>query len=211
MRVPRVFALIVTSFAVASACVAAPTPITIFDALPPQAERGARSNDVGVLHLQTRLGSFKMVDGRGRVEIAFTGTVLISGLQADEDAGRRAKYQGISPLDGSLQVTGNVRREWSGQSRQVFFGTGRIVLNGRFRGIQWFGRDMQARWIGDGIIRMYGEFDRDLHTGWFWYDNIERATPWGAVGMQAVLPEPTFGGTAEPEIVRPRRAPNPGR
>lgn len=211
MRVHRVAALTLVSFAVAAFCGAAPVPITIFGPLPAAAERGNRPNDIGVLHLQTRLGSFKLLDGRGRLEIAFTGTVLISGLRPEEDAQRRAKYRGISPLDGSLQVTGNVRREWAGHNRQVFYGTGRIVLNGQFRGVQWFGRDMQARWIGDGISRLYGEFDQNLQTGWYWYDNIERAVPWGAVGMQAVLPEPTFGGTAEPQIVRPRQAPNSGR
>jgi len=64
----------------------------------------------GTLNLSTRLGSFRAINCEGRMEFTFTGTVL------------------ISRMDGDVQVTGNVRKEYEFGDRKVYYGTGRVVI-----------------------------------------------------------------------------------
>jgi len=122
----------------------------------------------GTMHYQTKVGSFKMLDAQGRVEIDFTGTLLLS------------RYEGLPAA-----VSGDIRVEYDNKDRQkvVYFGSGRIVLNGKWRGAQIFGRNLRAVWFGAGVVRLSGEFDRNLETGWYWYDDPADRGPWPSQGV----------------------------
>lgn len=134
--------------------------------------------EFGTLNFESTLGSFRFVDsagksGEGKVTVEFTGTFL------------------ISKLEGKLSVSGNLKKEYDSAGRQVFFGTGKIVVDGKFRALQWFGRNMKGSWNGAGIAMFYGEFDRNLKTGEFWYNDPKEREVWGTGGRSAILPEQT--------------------
>lgn len=127
-------------------------------------------------HFQTRIGSFKIIDGVGRVEIDFTGTVL------------------VNRLEGTLSVTGQVRKEYDRDGRVVWTGRGKAVATGKWRGVQWFGRDLRGVWYGRGVIRFGGEFDRDGRSGEFWFDDPAKPMFWPS-GTTSDYPVPpiSFG------------------
>jgi len=139
----------------------------------------------GQVSFRTTLGSLKFVPHNdtdlvtGHLEMSFTGTVLVSGL---DDKGR------ITP-------SGSVRMEYQDKDHRkvVFFGTGKLVVDGTCRSIQWFGRDMQGTFSGRGVLRLFGEFDRQGKTGDYWYgafaDAKAQRTPWGTYGITASVPE----------------------
>ncbi|MBS1707874.1 MAG: hypothetical protein JSS65_04040 [Armatimonadetes bacterium] len=148
-------------------------------ATPEQMGEFAGKPNMGVLHLQANLGSFKSIDGKGRFDVSFTGTVLL------------ANYSGKA-----LQISGNVRKEYDDKGRLVYFGTGRIVASGEWRGLQWFGKDMHAVWYGSGVIRVAGEFDRNFKTGDYWYDIADEKQAFPATSVMTVyVPKPDFTGT----------------
>lgn len=121
----------------------------------------------GTLFLKSKLGSFKIMGverrpAEGRMEISFTGTVLVNGTPKVEANG--------------------VRREFyrPDHKQQVYHGTGKLVIDGAFESIQWFGRDMSAKWTGFGIARLVGEYDNELKTGQYWYAiNPNYIQEWG--------------------------------
>ncbi len=145
-------------------------------------------NEIDTIRMATRLGSFRLIDGVGKVEITFTGTVLISQLK------------------GVKTVTGNVRMEYprnekeKKMGREVWFGTGKIVVDGSFRAIQWFGKDMNAVWTGAGQMRLYGEFDDKLNTGTYVYDSEKVTQYWSPYGTNIPLPPPRDAGRVKPNI-----------
>lgn len=128
----------------------------------------------GELNLQTNVGSFRVTGTRdpahGRLEIDFTGSVLISDLA------------------GSISASQGLIKEYDDQGRKVYFGTGKLVIEGKFRKFQWFGRDMQARFVGAGIFLLFGEFDKNLETGTFWYSDASKRLPWGHGGNTVPIP-----------------------
>lgn len=123
------------------------------------------------LYLTANVGSFKMVDGQGTVTISFSGTLLIVGL------------------DGTATPSGNLKLEYEARNRKAYFGRGSIVIKGRFRGIQWFGRDLNAKWTGLGLIRIMGEFDDQLKVGEFWYEGDVKRDSWLTGGRTLYLPD----------------------
>ncbi|HXH62342.1 MAG TPA: hypothetical protein VNI20_13425 [Fimbriimonadaceae bacterium] len=139
------------------------TPAFAQKATPEQMGNLGDKSDYGTMHFNSNLGSFRMIDGEGRVEIDFTGTILVNKLQ------------------GSVQVSGNLKKEFDGMKRTVYHGTGHMVVSGQFRAIQWFGSDMTGVWYGKGIIRLLGEFDRNLSTGEYWYDDPVDKGEWPSV------------------------------
>lgn len=151
-----------------------------------KANRTIDPNDpkYGTIHLRTNLGSFKMLPkaeiAEGRVELDFTGTVLLSNFE------------------GTIEKSGNIRLEYRGHGREVYFGQGKMVLTGRFRGIQWFGKNMTCTWRGDGIVRLFGEFDKNLFTGEYWYDDPTQKAQWGTYGVEAEVPQKRVFGTGTP-------------
>lgn len=139
------------------------------------------------LNFKTTIGSFKIlgtdVPASGTVSFSFRGTVLVSGLE------------------GTVVPTGSVRLEYADKPhrKQVFHGAGSLTVNGKFTGIQFFGNDLVGKFIGFGLIRMYGEFDRNLNTGEFWYEGGEH-TDWGTGGRMQTVP----GLPPSADLFRPR-------
>ncbi|HVT11514.1 MAG TPA: hypothetical protein VHE55_04545 [Fimbriimonadaceae bacterium] len=142
------------------------------------------------LHMESHVASFKIVPKgdaipSGRLEFSFEGTVLVNGL-----------------TDGSfLQTTGNVRKEYENKEhgRQVFFGRGKILIVGKFRACQWFGRDLDFTFKGSGIVRVIAEFDQKLDTGTFWFDPAKKNALQVNL-IPIIVPHPR--DTPEPAITR---------
>ncbi len=127
-------------------------------------------------HFQCNIGSFRILDGEGRVEVNFRGTVL------------------ISKLEGDAVPSGNLRKEYEAHDRIIYTGQGKLVVTGKWRAVQWFGRDMTAVWYGRGIARVVGEFDRNMQTGRYWYDKPEEWMPFQATGITNVFLPPLSMG-----------------
>lgn len=158
-------------------------------ATPEQRGTVTLSPDYGTLHLETKLGSFKLLDGVGRAEISFTGTML------------------LNQADGKVEISGKLRKEYEGHNRVVYFGTGKVIVTGKWRGIQWFGRDMKAVWYGAGAARLAGEFDRDLNTGKFWYDDPKKKQDWSATGTFTITLPNRYEQPAVTPIERGKQPP----
>jgi hypothetical protein len=141
------------------------------------------------LHLETVVGSFKIKKGSdapdtGVLDINFTGTVLISNLKgvATPSAGVRLDYNRPD------------------MEKQVFHGTGSLHIAGQFGGILFFGRDMHALYDGTGVIQLFGEFDKSLNTGWYWYGNDPKTKSyWGTFGA-TILPQRQIFNTTPSKI-----------
>lgn len=126
---------------------------------------------------ETKIGSFKLIGSpevpvRGTLTINFSGTVLISELR------------------GTITPVGNIRREYQNDKfkKVGYFGKGKLIVQGTMRSVQFFGRDLTGSFKGVGLMRLYGEFDKDLKTGFYWYDPSEKFA-WGNGGMMAVVPQ----------------------
>lgn len=150
-----------------------------------QMGRVAGTENYSTLHMQSNLGSFKIYPGEGRATVNFTGTVLISGLEGD------------------IEVSPGLVTEFSKYNRTVYHGTGTITVTGKWRAFQWFGTDMTAVWYGKGQCRIIGEFDRDLKTGRYWYDDPEDGGTWATSLLELKLPEQKVGFA--PGVVPERR------
>lgn len=139
---------------------------------------GGTDTEYDRMNFWTTIGSFKILGANeqpasGRIEFTFTGTVLVSDPS-------------VEPV-----VTGNVRLEhdMKDAKRRVYHGTGKFVLDGKFKAIQWFGRDMKGYFKGWGVGRFYGEFDKDLRTGEIWYGSYyDYRVIWGTAGMERGVP-----------------------
>lgn len=153
---------------------------------------GFKDPSFGTLHAKTNIGSAKSMDGKGRFEISFEGTLLISG------------YKGAP-----IQIQGELVQQYKDSGRTVYFGRGRCILSGQWRGAQWFGQKLDLVWYGSGVLRIRGEFDKDMNTGSFWYDDPKKATPFPTQGtMDVPVPFATrfTGGPVTPQ--RREKKPN---
>lgn len=145
----------------------------------------ALATEYGNLHLQTKIGSFRVMGmgpdtpAEGHIEISFTGSLL------------------VSQLEGKVTTSGNLVKEFDEHRRQVYFGTGSIVVDGKFRKIQWFGRDMKADFKGTGAFLVFGEFDQNLETGTYYYNDPTKPLPWGQHGQGINIPN------QESKIIKP--------
>ena len=141
---------------------------------PPRADAPV---ETGIVDFQSKVGSFKIVSpsrevrARGAITMSFKGSVMIADLV------------------GSVTPGPGVRQEYSdpARGRRVFHGEGTIAINGQWRAIQFFGRDIKGRWNGFGLMRLYGEFDENLDTGTYRVDG-GKPQPWGNGGMLVTLP-----------------------
>ncbi|MGV3619025.1 MAG: hypothetical protein ACO1SV_27170 [Fimbriimonas sp.] len=131
------------------------------------------------LTFSTNVGSFKLLGGgdvppQGKLTIQFTGTVLVSGLYKD----------------GKVTTSGNVLREIhdTKNGKTVYHGTGSLVLEGKAKAVQFFGRNLKGRFFGQGIFRLYGEFDKNLETGFYEYDGVPGKLDWGTGGRTVEVP-----------------------
>lgn len=133
-----------------------------------------------------------MIDCQGRLDVKFSGTLLVSKLE-----------------NGELKIVeGKLKKEYDKNGRAVYTGSARIIVTGKWRGVQWFGSDMSAVFYGAGFARITGEFDRNLNTGDYWYDSdppqsfpsasvISLTVPKANYGADTKLkPVPRVGGTA---------------
>lgn len=132
----------------------------------------------GGLTFKTNVGSFKLlgageVPASGKLTIKFKGTVLVSG------AGN----------DTKVTTSGKVLREINDTKtmKSVYHGEGTLVVDGKVRAVQFFGRDLDGRFYGMGIFRLYGEFDKDLNTGTYKFDGDETKI-WGTGGVTCAVP-----------------------
>ena len=113
--------------------------------------------------------------------------------------------------DPKVEVTGNVRSEYNNREykRQVYNGSGKIVVDGKFEAIQFFGRNVSGTWNGWGLVRFYGEFDKDLNTGDYWYpDKPNEKFPWGNYGSTAFNPKQVDAmqqNQPKPVVVPPKK------
>lgn len=171
------------------------TAITVASFLSAQNQPAAdQPTDIGygVMRLQAKLGSFALEGGQGKLEMDFRGTLLLHD------------YQGDAPV-----ITGQVRKEFEGMGRSVWFGKGKAVLNGSWRRIQWFGGDLNAIWNGRGIARLFGEYtDETGDTGTVWVDD-EPPSPWYTHGMTFYVPKEY--NPAWPEIKKRRESGTPSQ
>lgn len=151
-------------------------------ATPEQMGPYANRKDMETFHMQTKLGSFKVIGGEGRIDFTFKGTLLVSNL-----------------TDGEMQiVSGNLKKEYSKNNRTVYTGQARVIITGKYRGIQWFGSDMKAVWYGKGFVRVSGEFDRDLNTGSYWFEKPGDGMNFPSSSVMSIaVPRPNYGANRD--------------
>ncbi len=162
------------------------TPLQMRAVAKPTSIKWAK--DHGRSFFNTNIGSFKLMatdetPAEGTLDMVFRGTLLISNLEPGS----------------TLVVTGNVRKEIDDKKfhRQVFFGDGRVTISGRFRSVQFFGRGLRAAFNGFGYARLYGEFDQELETGYYWLEGASQKMPWSSGGSQMHVPS---GSTVKPRV-----------
>ncbi|RYG25928.1 hypothetical protein EON82_05355 [bacterium] len=151
----------------------------------------AQTPATDTLFIQTGVGSFKILPPgpdktRGTLDINFEGTVMVSGLTGT-----------VTPGPGV-----RLELERKDHNRKVFFGKGHIRVSGEFRAIQFFGRNLKGSYSGIGIARLYGEFDKNMETGYFWYASQPEKVDWGAYGRTLVVPPAKAGPVAPRGKVR---------
>jgi hypothetical protein len=131
------------------------------------------------IYFETQIGSFKLLNCKGELNFKFQGTVLISGM------------------DGTITPTGSLKREYTNEGQKgitkatqriAYFGTGALVLKGKWRGVQWFGTGMSGSFAGNGIMRMSGEFDKNMNTGHYWYKSDPTKQIWYNSGIERTIP-----------------------
>jgi len=161
-------------------------PAVLKDAAAPSA---TAKPEYGEFNMSTTLGSFKMIEynddhqPEGHLEMSFSGTVLIDTDQA---------FKHNRGLKTSVKFSGNVRQEVSYHGRNVYHGNGTIVVDGGWHALQFFGRDLKAKFVGYSVFRLAGEFDKNLETGFFWYSDGKKID-WGTGGNQPTCPRTVFG------------------
>ena len=138
--------------------------------------------------LKTNVGAFKITSpgdkkAFGKIQMSFKGSVLIIG------------YEGAP-----IVASNGLRVEYKEDKHQriEYFGEGTITLDGKVRAIQWFGRNLNMTWNGQGIIRLYGEFDKDGNTGTIDVKG-DKTRFWATGGITYTIP-PRNSVTAPPKV-----------
>jgi hypothetical protein len=170
--------IIAAGFAIAQG----PRPMPMPNKENPGPPPTARAIGPNVINFGANVGSFKVLPfndeapTRGTLSFSFNGSVLVSGLK------------------GSLTTTGTVREEYKNDKyeKRLFFGKGSMTLTGSVRSVQFFGRDVKGTLRGNGLITFYGEFDKNLDTGYWEYPGGDRGV-WGTGGMQKSVPQIVYG------------------
>lgn len=175
---------------------AALLPAVLWAQLPSQGKPDPVVSPTGkqfdTLFFKTNIGSFrfvgtqemetnKRVPAEGRLEVVFTGTLLINNLE------------------GRVTTSGKLRKEYDGRGRVGYFGSGKVIVEGRFWAVQAFGQEIDGRWTGWGMGRLYGEFDRNLYTGEYWFARDPKKQFWSSYGSTITLPTRTTAGVTPRE------------
>lgn len=145
---------------------------------------GAFAQGSDELYLTTHIGSFKLINGKGSTSFSFQGTVLLVDVKGD------------------IKVEGSLKLEFDDpkMKRKAYFGKGKITVTGEWRGIQWFGSELTGMVKGVCTVRLSGEFDNNLDTGFYWFANKPaEKLQWYTTGMTVQVPQD------------PRLNPNPVR
>ena len=129
------------------------------------------------LYFSTTVGSFKLLPPgpdktKGALDMDFEGTVMISGLKGTAIPGPGIRLE-LSRPD---------------HNRQVYFGKGHIRIAGEYRAIQFFGRNLNGKFTGVTVARLYGEFDKNMETGYYWYASQPEKQDWGSYGRTLTVP-----------------------
>jgi hypothetical protein len=140
----------------------------------------------GEVFMKTNIGAFKItspgdVKAFGKIQLSFKGSLLIIG------------YDGKTPIVPS----GGLRVEYQNDKRQriEYFGEGTVTLDGKFKAIQFFGRNLKMNWAGFGICRLYGEFDKEGNTGTYEVKG-DQLRYWGTGGTTFTVPARTNNAIA---------------
>lgn len=148
MKVARSL-MILAAFSMVAAAV--PQPAT-----PEQRGGLPVNNDLATLHFQTNLGSGRAIRGSGRIQINVKGTVVLRHFK------------------GTEQITGTLRKEFEDKDYKTYHGQGTITLQGEWTTVYFFGTQISGVWYGRGLMRVTGEFDQNLNTGTYWYDDVNQ-------------------------------------
>jgi hypothetical protein len=149
----------------------------------------------GEVVMKTTKGSFKItspgdVNAFGKIQMSFKGSLLIIG------------YDGKIPIVPSA----GLRVEYKNDKRQriEYFGEGTVTLDGKFRAIQFLGRNLNLSWTeAYGICRVYGQFDKDGNTGTFTVKG-DQERYWGSDGTTFTVPPRTNNAVVPPIKVKPK-------
>ncbi len=134
------------------------------------------------IYFETKIGSFKLLNCVGKTSFSFEGTVLVAGLE------------------GTAIHSGNLKTEYENKDKKrvAYFGKGTITVTGKWRGIQWFGKNLNGYFDGNGIMRLAGEFDEKMNTGHYWYKSNPQKEIWYSVGIERTIPPPDFLKSTKP-------------
>lgn len=129
------------------------------------------------MYFSTGVGSFKLLPPgpdttTGTLDMTFEGTVMVSGLKGT-----------VTPGPGV-----RLELERADHNRKVFFGKGHIRIDGEYRAIQFFGRNLKGSFHGVTVARLYGEFDKNMETGYYWYASDPTKQYWGTTGRTLSVP-----------------------
>lgn len=145
--------------------------------ITPSLAQAPNDKATGEVAMKAAIGAFKITSpgdrkAFGKVTMSFKGTLLIVG------------YEGAP-----IVVSGGLKTEYENKKREriEYFGEGTITLDGKYRAIQYFGRNLDMNWAGNGIIRVYGEFDKTGLTGTYTIKG-EKQRWWGTGGTTFSLP-----------------------
>ena len=142
------------------------------------------------LFFSTTVGSFKILPPgpdktKGTLDMDFEGTLMVSELKGQITPGPGIRLEYERPKHG----------------RKVYFGKGHIRVSGDFRSMQFFGRNLKGSYTGIGVARLYGEFDKNMETGYYWYASKPEKIDWGSYGRTLYVPAYN-GPTVKPGKVR---------
>lgn len=128
------------------------------------------------IFFETKIGSFKLLNCSGKASFSFEGTVLVAGYE------------------GTITPSAGLKKEFESKEnkRVAYFGKGTITVEGKWRGIQWFGKNLNGFFDGNGIMRLAGEFDENMNTGHYWYKSNTAKEIWYSVGIERTIPPPDY-------------------
>lgn len=130
----------------------------------------AQADPTGTVFMQSHIGAFRLFNGKGTFHYDFDGTILMRDYK------------------GKIRTSGNVRKEYDSHGRIAFFGKGSVDFTGTFDSFECFGKNMNGKWTGSGGFRLFGDYDKDLRTGWYWFDNDPTRHEWPTSGGDIILP-----------------------
>lgn len=154
-----------------------------------------RPTGSGDLYFQSNLGSFKLLGNdqepevTGTLTFSFTGTVLISGTTSEPTVtGNVIKEYDSTDMYKKELADPNLKADALLFMKRAYHGTGSISITGPLRAVEWFGSDMKGHFVGRGIMRITGEFDKNLNTGTYYFaDNPSKVNYWPANNLMEIV------------------------